>query len=140
MNQDKRQAVSGGDSLRGIIRFAAALHPGAQQAATVRAVRHERRRRGEFLNSALFADPAWDILLELFLAELEQRRTSVGGLCSAANIPLTTGLRWLDALNRERLISKRADPVDRRRVYVSLSTEASERLTAYFATVPRLCR
>ena len=38
----------------------------------VRAIIKQRRNRDRFFDAQLFADPAWDILLELYAAELGQ--------------------------------------------------------------------
>src|SRR6476469_1135829 len=50
---------------------------------------HARVLRSKFLSTYLFADPAWDMLLELLRAEIAQRRISVSSLCIAANVPAT---------------------------------------------------
>src|SRR5437762_3206264 len=53
--------------------------------AQVRAILRARRSRDRFFDASLFADPAWDMLLELYLAELlGERRLSVGSLCQSA--------------------------------------------------------
>ena len=120
---------------RGVGFFLAAVrcdHPSSQ---SVRAVRGARARRARYFRARLFADPAWDMLLELYVADLEQRRISVGSLCSQSQVPLTTGLRWIGALADENLITKRCDPLDARRVHVSLSPEGLNAMSAYFASV-----
>jgi DNA-binding MarR family transcriptional regulator len=86
-----------------------------------RAMRRARRRRSRFFEPTMFSDPAWDILLELYIAEWEQRRLSITALSDRSGVAGTTVLRWLELFEREGLISKRCDPLDRRRVYVSLS-------------------
>lgn len=102
----------------------------------VRAIRRARSRRTEFLSGRLFSEPAWDILLEVYAAHLEQRRISVSSLCHASEVPGTTGLRWIDALFREGLIEKANDPFDGRRIYVSLSQKGLKAMSAYFAAMP----
>jgi DNA-binding MarR family transcriptional regulator len=72
-------------------------------------------------NSDLFADPAWDILLDLFSARELGRRVSISSACIAANVPPTTALRWLGMLEERNLIERRADERDRRRSYVHLT-------------------
>ena len=114
--------------------FKEALYPEQQRAGTVRAIRRARDRRTQFF-AGLFGDPAWDMLLELYAAELEQRRLSIGDLCNGSGVPGTTGLRWIDVFERRGLISKRSDPLDARRVHVSLSPDASTLMNAYFASV-----
>jgi hypothetical protein len=58
-----------------------------------RYLRHRRER--ERLLPDLFADPAWDILLDLFAASIERRPVSVSSACVAAAVPPTTALRWI---------------------------------------------
>jgi DNA-binding MarR family transcriptional regulator len=84
----------------------------------------------------MFSDPAWDILLELYIAEWEQRRLSITALSDRSGVAGTTVLRWLELFEREGLISKRCDPLDRRRVYVSLSALGIRAMQAYFDSDP----
>lgn len=59
----------------------------------VRDIIRQRRAREQDLPANLFADPAWDILLDLTAARIEQKRVSVSSLCIAAAVPSTTALR-----------------------------------------------
>jgi hypothetical protein len=92
-----------------------------------------RRRRAHYFQGDLFADPAWDMLLDLVEAEIRGRRVSVSSLCIAAAVPASTALRWINALVKEGLFVRCPDPNDQRRVYVELTPEASEALRHYFA-------
>ena len=62
---------------------------------TVRSVIRARRLRARYFSEEMFADPAWDMLLDLLQAELSQLRVPVSSLCIAAGVPATTALRWL---------------------------------------------
>ena len=104
-------------------------------ADTVRNVIRARRLRARFFPEELFADPAWDMLLDLLQAELAQLRVPVSSLCIAAAVPATTALRWLKTLVSQGLFVRRADPHDGRRVFVELAPEASQALRRYFAEV-----
>lgn len=95
-----------------------------------------RRNRDQFFDGELFADPAWDILLELYAARLGQQRVSVGSLCLGAAVPGTTALRWISMLEGKGLIERRADPMDGRRFYLSLSGTGLDAMAGYFRTVP----
>lgn len=106
-------------------------------AETVRAVIRARRLRSRYFAEDLFADPAWDMLLDLLQAEIAQLRVPVSSLCIAAAVPATTALRWLKTMVGEGLFVRRADPHDGRRVFVELSPEASNALRRYFAEVGR---
>jgi DNA-binding MarR family transcriptional regulator len=102
---------------------------------TVRAVIRARRLRSRFFDEELFADPAWDMLLDLLQAELAQLRVPVSSLCIAAAVPATTALRWLKTMTNQGLFLRRADPHDGRRVFVELDPSASIALRRYFAEV-----
>jgi len=107
----------------------------ALSAETVRAVIRSRRLRTRYFREELFADPAWDMLLDLLQAEIAQLRVPVSSLCIAAAVPATTALRWLKTLVSQGIFVRRADPHDGRRVFVELAPEASQALRRYFAEV-----
>jgi len=100
---------------------------------SVRSVIRARRLRSRFFAEDLFADPAWDMLLDLLQAEIAQLRVPVSSLCIAAAVPATTALRWLKNMTDRGLFVRRADPHDGRRVFVELSREASVAMRRYFA-------
>ena len=102
---------------------------------TVRAVIRARRLRSRFFDEELFADPAWDMLLDLLQAELAQLRVPVSSLCIAAAVPATTALRWLKTMTTQGIFVRRADPHDGRRVFVELAPEASLAMRRYFAEI-----
>jgi len=102
-------------------------------AEQVSSVIRARRRRDSYFSSELFADPAWDMMLELFRCELSQQRISTSSLCIAAAVPATTALRWISTLVSNGLIARRADPYDGRRVYVELTSNALEAMRRYFS-------
>ena len=104
-------------------------------ADAVRAVIRARRLRTRYFPEHLFADPAWDMLLDLLQAEIAQLRVPVSSLCIAAAVPATTALRWLKTLVQEGLFLRRADPHDGRRVFVELAPDTSRALRRYFAEV-----
>jgi DNA-binding MarR family transcriptional regulator len=107
----------------------------ALSADVVRNVIRARRLRARYFPEELFADPAWDMLLDLLQAEIAQLRVPVSSLCIAAAVPATTALRWLKTLVSQGLFVRRADPHDGRRVFVELAPEASQALRRYFAEV-----
>ena len=102
---------------------------------TVRWLIAARRKRSRYLSDDLFADPAWDILLDLLHAELSQHRVAVSSLCIAANVPPTTGLRWINNMVSHGLLVRRPDTRDARRVFIELAPEASTALRKYFAEI-----
>ena len=104
----------------------------------IRQVIRARRIRGRFFDEELFADPAWDMLLDLLQAEIAQHRVPVSSLCIAAAVPPTTALRWIKTMTDVGLFQRRADPHDGRRIFVELSPGASEAMRRYFGEVGKL--
>lgn len=106
-------------------------------ATEIRAVIRARRMRAQYFADELFADPAWDMLLDLFAAQLERRQVSVSSLCIAAAVPPTTALRWIGTLHEAGLFERQADPADRRRAYIGLSAKGLEGMRNYASAVKR---
>ncbi|MBB5711944.1 winged helix DNA-binding protein [Sphingomonas xinjiangensis] len=109
----------------------------AIDAPQIRAVIRARRMRNQFFGPELFADPAWDMLLDLFAAGIERRQVSVSSLCIAAAVPPTTALRWIGTLNEAGLFERQADPSDRRRAYIGLSAKAVDGMKSYAGAIQR---
>ncbi|MBB4612456.1 winged helix DNA-binding protein [Novosphingobium taihuense] len=97
-------------------------------AAIAKAKIQARRRRQELFPGIQVADPAWDLMLELFIHHVEMRQISVTGLGLGANIPGATVLRWLAIFHEAGLIVREPDPSDRRRVWVRLTQSGAERI------------
>lgn len=93
----------------------------------------DRRRRAEVFNADLFSEPAWDMLLDLYIAGAEDRQVSTTSACIGANVPVATGLRWIQLLENEGLITRKADPRDARRTWISLTANARRSMRRYFA-------
>jgi len=105
-------------------------------AEVARSTYQERRRRGEiFDDPTLFGEPAWDILLDLFIAAKERKRLPVTSACIGAAVPATTALRWLTVLEDKGLILRENDTADARRVFVRLSSDGYEKMITYFSRV-----
>jgi DNA-binding MarR family transcriptional regulator len=104
----------------------------------LRRMLNARRARTKFFNPGLFADPAWDMLLDLYLAHLTHRRVSVTGLCSASQVPATTALRWIKTLEDDGLVSRHPDKFDGRRSFIELTAKAEQSLQRFFASLEDL--
>lgn len=108
------------------------------RAREVRQKIRARRLRDKFFDSKLFADPAWDILLDLYAAHLEGREVSVSSLCIAAATPPTTALRWIATMTDANMLTRRPDDRDKRRCMVSLSDAALDAIEQYFVAANAL--
>lgn len=104
----------------------------------VRCILRLRRLRESFFDSALFADPAWDMLLDLLSARLDGDQVAVSSLCIAAAVPPTTALRWIRGMTDHGLFERHADPMDGRRIFIRLSDTATNGMARYFAAAKRV--
>ena len=101
----------------------------------VRRIIHQRRLRARFFDGDLFADPAWDMLLDLTAARVEHTRVSVTSLCIASGVPPTTALRWISQMSEAGLLKREDDDADRRRAFIALTDTAADAIARYFAEV-----
>lgn len=92
----------------------------------------ERRSIGRHLGFAIFANPAWDMLLDLYRATLLGNEIAISSLALASNVPATTARRCIAAMVSDQLVSYRPDPADRRRVYVAITAAGVEALNQVF--------
>lgn len=98
----------------------------------------DRRRREEFFeNCSLFGEPAWDILLDLFVNNSIGRSVSVKSASLGSAVPDTTALRWLRVLERSGLIYFAQDQSDARRKLISLTQEGERQMRRYLIAVAR---
>jgi hypothetical protein len=107
-------------------------------ACFIRSIIRARRLRDHFFRDELFADPAWDMLLDLMAARVERQRVAVSSLCIAAAVPPTTALRWIKTLCDQGLFVRVADPEDGRRVFIELSVETATMMEAYLRSAQRI--
>jgi hypothetical protein len=110
-----------------------ALRPPLPDPRLVRRVIRHRQLRSRYFDAQLFADPAWDMLLDLCAARAEHRRVSVTSLCIASAVPPTTALRWIGQMVEQGVFVRVGDDADRRRAFIGLSDRSSDAMARYFA-------
>ena len=106
--------------------------PGALANAR-RSVRRLLLRRQLMGADSLFGEPAWDMLVELFIAHCEGAKVPTGALGIGSGLSSSSAQRLVQRLDDAQLVVRAPDPDDARRHFVSLSPEIAHRLTAYFA-------
>ncbi|QGN54242.1 hypothetical protein [Novosphingobium sp. Gsoil 351] len=99
-----------------------------------------RRLRDTHFDPDLFADPAWDMLLDFYVQRAAGRRVDVKGACMAAHVPETTALRWINLLVSRNLIVREVDDSDRRRTFLGLTREGERTITRYLIAASRHVR
>lgn len=84
----------------------------------------------------LFGDPAWEMLIDIFIHECEDNPLPVSSLCVTPSIPMSSALRLCQKLCDAGIIYRIPDPSDGRRSFVSLSPDIAHRIRAYFEEGP----
>jgi hypothetical protein len=102
-----------------------------------RAMYQQRRLREKLFpdGARLFGEPAWDMLLDLFIAHQEDRAVRVTSACIGACAAPTTGLRWLASLEQNGLVRCWQEERDKRTRRVALTPTAVEIMLRYFGTL-----
>jgi CheY-like chemotaxis protein len=104
-------------------------------AATLRCLINSRSLRSRFFPSDMFADPAWDILLDLTRAHFDSQDVSVSSVCIAASVPMSTALRWVRQMTDAGLLQRWTDPRDRRRDLIALTDKTRVNMMEYLTLV-----
>ena len=94
-----------------------------------------RRTRDNYFPRQLFGEPAWDILLDLYINHAQGRKISVSSLCVASMVPATTALRYIAMLEDQGLLRKIASEHDRRVSLVELTDKGCAAMEAYMTSV-----
>jgi len=134
-NGDALHSTSAVDSIRNNAhgdRLVRATRPPLPDPRLVRKIIQQRQLRARFFDGDLFADPAWDMLLDLTAARVEHVRVSVTSLCIASGVPPTTALRWISQMSEAGLFERVEDETDRRRAFIQLTDRAVEAMARYF--------
>ena len=92
-----------------------------------------RRRRAEIFNPAMFGEPAWELLLTLFVMDREGPRLTIGRLAQVAGTKLTTALRWLEYLEDQAFVRREQHPNDARTAFIELTDKARDALRLYLS-------
>jgi len=89
--------------------------------ARARQARQLRARMSHFLPRDLLVDPAWDMMIDLFVAAGTGERLYVKDLTLMSGESTTSAMRRIDRLQEAELLSRHPDPTDHRRVRVRLT-------------------
>ena len=125
------------EEFNGRVAHAAEVEPEGDEPSDAALVAHaeavltERRLRRDYLPGELFHEPAWDMLLALFVARDDRQPMNIKALVSMSDAPVTTSQRWIEHLHKLKLIDRVIDPADRRRVEISLSHAGDQAMRAY---------
>lgn len=91
-----------------------------------------RRARTNFLPDDFFGEPAWQMMLELYVSHYREEQSTVTNLCIVSDEPQTTALRWIEILVSQGFVSRSNSKYDKRLKLLSLTAKAIDRLDRYF--------
>jgi len=97
-----------------------------------RALIRQRQLVTDLVGSMLCANPVWDMLLDLYVADHEGRLPYIWPLSVAGKVPISSAHRKIDAMVQQGLVVRVVDESDRRRVGIQLSAEFRKRLELLF--------
>lgn len=97
-----------------------------------------RRLRQEHFGDDMYGEPAFDLLLDLFIQEIDGQNAYTTSLAVASGAPLTTALRQIAMLVDRGYVQRAPDPVDRRRVMVQLTQKGSTAMWRYLTAADRV--
>jgi hypothetical protein len=100
-------------------------------AAVAARLYRSRRRRARHFDPEMFAEPAWDMLLDLFIAKVRGKQMSTLSLCIASEVPETTALRWIGVLERQGLVARHLAEHDHRLRLIALTPKGYRVMRQY---------
>lgn len=92
-----------------------------------------RRLRAKYFDPALIEEPAWDMLLDLFISAIRGVRVATTSLCLAARVPQATGLRWIAVLQEHALVRRYRAEDDHRLKPVEITPKGFRLMRQYLS-------
>lgn len=93
-----------------------------------------RGGRNALLDASLFGEPAWDMLLALYIAAGERYALSISALCAESGSPASTAARSINRLLELGMVRRVPNPSDNRSAYIELTDETAAKVGALLAT------
>lgn len=90
-------------------------------AMKARVITLQRAARRDYIDGDLLGEPAWDMLLDLFMQFAGGASVSTTSLCIASRVPNTTALRYVALLEDKGYVARKPSEVDGRVMLVSLT-------------------
>jgi len=94
-----------------------------------------RKQRDHYFDPMLFSNPAWDILLNLYVADAEGTPVSVIDSCTASTVPQGVALRWLGYLKQEEMVTETPDPARPRQTIIRLTDQTRLAVSTYLGSL-----
>jgi DNA-binding response OmpR family regulator len=107
-------------------------------AALLRKLIRAESTRAMAIGGKALGDPAWNILLDLILASLEDRKVAVSSACIVAGVATTTALRLITRMVDDGVLMRVPDESDGRRNFLAIEPTVERALKSYIADLADL--
>lgn len=107
-------------------------------AALLRKLIRAESTRAMAIGGKALGDPAWNILLDLILASLEDRKVAVSSACIVAGVATTTALRLITRMVDDGVLMRVPDESDGRRHFLAIEPTVERALKSYIADLADL--
>jgi DNA-binding response OmpR family regulator len=107
-------------------------------AALLRKLIRAESTRAMAIGGKALGDPAWNILLDLILASLEDRKVAVSSACIVAGVATTTALRLITRMVDDGVLMRVPDESDGRRHFLAIEPTVERALKSYVADLADL--
>jgi len=107
-------------------------------AALLRKLIRAESTRSMAIGGKALGDPAWNILLDLILASLEDRKVAVSSACIVAGVATTTALRLITRMVDDGVLMRVPDENDGRRHFLAIEPTVEQALKNYIGDLADL--
>jgi ActR/RegA family two-component response regulator len=107
-------------------------------AALLRKLIRAESTRAMAIGGKALGDPAWNILLDLILASLEDRKVAVSSACIVAGVATTTALRLITRMVDDGVLMRVPDENDGRRHFLAIEPTVEQALKNYIGDLADL--
>ena len=95
-----------------------------------------RQLRNEHLPmNDMFGEPAWDVLLFLFVSQAKGKGAKVEGIAMASRVPVTQAVRWLEKLESRQMVFAYRDDEQDGQVFLRLTAKGHSAMSQYLHQV-----
>ena len=94
-----------------------------------------RRSRSRVFDDAMFGEPAWDMLLALFINGRSGEKLTVSRLLRFSGSSASAALRWLNYLEKKGHIHRESKPTEARSTIVMLYECAERAIETYLSEI-----
>lgn len=99
---------------------------------------HWGRLKSRILDTGngLFANSCWNMCLDIYICDLKDQRVTVSAIAHSSGIPMTTAMRYINVMVEQGLLTKTPNSADNRMIFVSVSTDCSEKIEQLLLSAP----